>query len=116
MSSSNVYQAIDDTDLPGIRTKILLPGWLDGLLRSNLMLKVISLHHPTMKDHINQYQPPKTLDNGSILLYLTFDYTAQVYFSSKGWKLHLLGTTLNICDADARKKQTPLSKRTLALI
>ena len=107
MSSSTIYQTIDESDLPGIRVKILLPGWFDGLIKSNQMIKVITLHHPTVKDNFNQYQPPKTLENGSILIYLTLDYTAQIYFSSREWKLHLLGTTLNICDADARKKRNP---------
>ena len=73
------------------------------------MIKVITLHHRSVKDNVNNTRPRKLLksENGSIQIYLTLDYPAQIFFSGKGWKLNLLGTTLNICDADARKKQNP---------
>jgi hypothetical protein len=98
-------------DLPGIRVKILLPQWWEGLISSNQVIEIIMLHHPELKkDSLTQYQPPRHLDNKSYVYYLTLDYEAQKYFAQREWRIHLLGITIRITDADTRKDRPCLQE------
>ena len=50
------------------------------------------------------------LDNKAILFYATLNYEAQMYFNERGWRLHLLGITINIADADKKKSKPTLQE------
>ena len=108
MEHNSVYKAIDETDVPGLRVKILLPKWFEPLLDAKQFLRVITLHHPSVQAaNFTQYQPLRKLKSGSILYYTSLDFTAQTYFAKQEWKLCLLGITLSICDAEAGQKTAP---------
>ena len=108
MENNEVYRVVDETDVPGLRVKILLPKWFEPLLNANQFIKVLILHHPTLNPaSFTQYQPSKTLPSGAILYYTSLDYMAQTYFAKNAWKITLLGTTLSMCDPDSARKTAP---------
>jgi hypothetical protein len=75
------------------------------------VIDVILIHHPSLdKQSITQYQPPRNLDNKAFVFYITPDYNAQKYFAERQWKLHLIGITIRICDADSRKEKPSLQE------
>ena len=111
ISSTETYITVDRMDLPGIRVKLLLPQWCESLIAANKVIDVILIHHPSLdRESITQYQPPKTLDNKSFVYYMTLNYDAQKYFAEREWKLHLIGITIKICDADTRKEAPSLQE------
>ncbi|KAL5254445.1 hypothetical protein ACHWQZ_G014028 [Mnemiopsis leidyi] len=108
MSVNDRYTTIIEEDLPGLRVRILLPSWMKVFVEQNQIVKLITIHHPTLNsDSFNQYQPIKNLDNGATLIYFSLDYKAQVYFARLDWRINLLGSTLTICDPDKRDRSAP---------
>ena len=68
MENSSAYKAIDETDVPELMVKILSPKWFEPLLDAKQFLKVITLHHPSVKAaNFTQYQPSRKLKNSLIL-------------------------------------------------
>lgn len=108
MDKSNIYKAIDEADVPGLRVKMILPKGFQPLIDSNQVIKVITLDQPTLEaSNFTQYQPTRIFQSRSILYYSSLDYKAQTYFAGKKWKLTLLGTTLSIKDAEPCWKSEP---------
>ena len=65
MENNEIYRVVDETDVPGLRVKILLPKWFKPLLNAKQFIKVVILHHPTLNPaSFSQYQPSKTLPRG----------------------------------------------------
>jgi hypothetical protein len=108
MNNHDQYCAIVEEDLPGLRVKIHLPGWMKMFVENKQIVQLITIHHPTLSESsFHQYQPVKNLDNGATLIYFTLDYKAQLYFVKQNWKITLLGSTLSICDPDKRERTSP---------
>ena len=108
MSEHGRYTTIVEEDLPGLRVKIHLPAWMKVFVQKDQIVRLITIHHPSLTTaSFNQYQPVKSLDNGATLIYFSLDYKAQMYFARLNWKITLLGSTLAICDPDKRERAAP---------
>ena len=43
MENNEIYRVVDETDVPGLRVKILLPKWFETLLNTKLLYIVLLL-------------------------------------------------------------------------
>ena len=49
MENNTVYKVdLDETDILGLRVKILLPTWLEPKLNANQLIRVFTTHHPNL--------------------------------------------------------------------
>ena len=88
-----------DEENLGIMVKCLAPVHLASIIELNQFLRLLSLssgNFLTENTDVQYAIPPKQLENKCTVLHLRLNYKAQIFFSSKNWRVIFPGTDFEI--------------------